>query len=195
MRGSLQIKGNKYYVVLPDGKKRKWLALDISAEKGNKRKAERKMAEVVLEYQNPQRIHETKTRFSDFAKKWLKYTEANVDQITYEGYEQYVGKHLIPYFDNKNLAIEDITLKDIENYYNLKSVSGRLDGKEGGLSARTIKLHAVTLNLIFKYAIINGLIRENPCTYAKIPKTAKKSEKHTDFYTEAECKKLLELTK
>ncbi|MBQ8301375.1 MAG: hypothetical protein IJX57_05370 [Clostridia bacterium] len=53
---------------------------------------------------------------------------------------------------------------------------------------------SVVLNLIFNEAIRQSLIKNNPCEYAKIPKTAKKSEKKVDFYTTEQCKKLLEVT-
>lgn len=85
-------------------------------------------------------------------------------------------------------------MSDIEKYYQYKSVSGRLDGRSGGLSYRTIKLHSVVLNLIFNEAVRQSLISDNPCKYARIPNTAHRNEKKIEFYTTEQCKILLNVT-
>ena len=61
---------------------------------------------------------------------------------------------------------DSVKIADIEKYYNYKAVTGRLDGKPGGLSCRTLKIHGTLLSLIFKKAIREELIRDNPCQYA-----------------------------
>ena len=66
--------------------------------------------------------------------------------------------------------LQDVKIADIEKYYNYKAVTGRLDGKPGGLSCRTLKIHGTILSLIFKKAIREELIRDNPCQYARLPK-------------------------
>lgn len=192
MKGCLQEKGGKYYAVLSIDGKKKWINLQIPAAKGNKRKAEQKMSELVLEYNHNKSMF-TRTEFTNFAMEWLCYIKPHIDIVTYQGYEQYVKKHIIPYFKQKNLYIQDMKIADIEGYYNYKSKSGRLDGKKGGLSANTIRLHAVALKLIFKYAILTGLVKENPCFYAVIPKNNIPVKK-PKFYTPQQCNRLLEVT-
>lgn len=49
MKGCLQEKNGKYYAVLSIDGKKKWVNLQISTSRGNKRKAEQKMSELVLE--------------------------------------------------------------------------------------------------------------------------------------------------
>ena len=99
---------------------------------------------------------------------------------------------LIPYFEKKKLALQDVRIKDIENYYYHKATGGRLDGKPGGLSKSTLKHHRVILNLVFKKAMHDELVSNNPCQYAKIPKL-EKAKSAAKFYTAEECAKLLEL--
>lgn len=193
MKGCLQAKHGKYYVVLSVNGKKKWINTQIPTTKGNKRKAEQRMAEIVCEYsQNPTVLG--KNDFIQLAYEWLEYVKGHVDTITYEGYEQFTLKHIIPYFKPMKKYIQDMRIADIEGYYNYKATAGRLDGKEGGLSYRTISLHAVVLKLIFKYAVVNGLIKENPCKYAKVPKNSEKLCKKIEFYSADECRKLLEVT-
>ena len=139
MKGCLQSKGKNYYAVIPVNGKRKWINLHISTDKGNKRKAEQAMNQLVNEYYNNRDMF-NKIDFVEFARRWLKYVSKHVDEITYIGYTQYVEKHIIPFYEQSGAKIQDMTIKDVESYYNYKFVSGRLDGKEGGLSLRTIKL-------------------------------------------------------
>lgn len=147
------------------------------------------MAELVAQYKkNPNMF--IKIDFVQYIHKWLKEIKSQVDTVTYEGYLQYAEKHIIPYFEDKGLMIQDITIQDIENYYNVKSVSGRLDGKEGGLSIRTIKLHSAVLSLTFKKAVREGIIEKNPCDYARFPKV-EKTQPIAKFYTVEQSKALL----
>ncbi len=191
-KGSLQIKSNKYYAVFRVNGKVKWHSLGIEAKRGNKRKAEQAMAELALQYnENPQEFN--KTIFADYIELWLDSVKPHIDIITYEGYEQYARKHIIPYFSAKKLFLQDVKIQDIEKYYNYKSTGGRLDKKPGGLSSRTIKLHGIVLGLVFKKAIHDGILKSNPCEYAKIPKTTK-TQPVAKFYTVEECKKLLDIT-
>ena len=70
MKGCLQAKGKNYYAVLYTDGKKKWINLHISTEKGNKRKAEQAMNQIVNEYYNNREMF-NKVDFVDFArKKW-----------------------------------------------------------------------------------------------------------------------------
>lgn len=196
LNGSLQIKNGIYQAVfyIPGKKKPIWRSTGIRAQRGNKRKAEQRMAEILLEFESGL-SDKDKTDFLDYIDTWLNSAKKRVDIVTLEGYKSYIDRHIKPYFRSKGMKLQDITLHDIEKYYQYKAVSGRLDGKDGGLSYRTIKLHSVVLNLIFNEAMRNSLIKENPCKYAQIPSDVKKSEKQLNFYTKEQCKALLELTK
>lgn len=193
MKGCLQSKGKNYYAVIPVNGKRKWINLHIPTEKGNKRKAEQAMNQLVNEYYNNRDMF-NKIDFVVFARKWLKYVSKHVDEITYIGYTQYVEKHIIPFYEQSGIKVQDMTIKDVESYYNYKFVSGRLDGKESGLSLRTIKLHGVALSQIFEYAIYSGLIKENPCKHAKFPKESSNTSHTVSFYTLNQCNELLNKT-
>lgn len=193
MRGSLQKKGGKYYAVFHVNKKQKWINLYIDAKKGNKREAEAALTRLLAEYnENPNMFD--KIDFVGYIKKWLKEVITQVDIVTYEGYKTDTENHLIPYFEQKNLMLQDVKIADIEKYYNYKAVTGRLDGKPGGLSRRTLKIHGTILSLIFKQAIREELIRYNPCQYARVPKVKKAAVKPS-FYTVEQCNKLLKVSK
>lgn len=193
MRGSLVTKGKNYYGIISIKGKKKWGNLHIPTDKGNKRKAEQALSKIVAEYcDNPDIFN--KNDFVEFAQQWLKYVANHVDTVTYKGYEQYTSKHIIPYFEPLKLKIQDMTIKDIESYYNYKSIAGRLDGKKGGLSLRSIKLHGVALSQIFEYAMYNGLIKDNPCKYAKYPTQKNMASNVSSIYSAKQCSELLKIT-
>lgn len=132
MSGVLKEKNGMYHVYFYDAKLKKpiWRSTGIKVERGNKRKAEQKKIEIMEKYFDSPR---EKILFTDYIKKWLKSVRNRVDAVTFEGYESYATKHIIPYFEPLRLNLQDICLSDIEDYYQYKSKSGRLDGKQGGL--------------------------------------------------------------
>lgn len=181
-----------YYAVFRINGKQKWIPLNIENKRGNKTKADKKLKEIlVMAERNPNMFD--KIDFCAYAKKWLHEVKSQVDTMTFEGYKQHLEKHIIPHFEPLKLAIQDIRVSHIEEYYKAKMSGGRLDGKEGGLSRASVKRHSVVLSLIFKQARANELIIDNPCEAAVIPK-AKQQMKRTDFYSVEQCKQLLEIT-
>jgi integrase len=191
--GSLQIKSRKkgdiYYAVINLGKNGyKWINLNLPV-KNNKKLAQQKLQELIIKY-NENLFDKIDILFIDYIKNWLEGEKSQVDIITLEGYRQYAIKHIIPYFEPKKLNIQNVTISHLEEYYNYKSKGGRLDNKKGGLSNRTIKLHSIVLNLIFKDALYKGIIKDNPNLRAKIPKNNDSSFKG-NFYSVGQCNELL----
>lgn len=68
-----------------------------------------------------------------------------------------------------------------------------MDGKAGGLSKVSIKLHAVPISLAFKQALHDGLVKINHCEHAVLPKN-ESIKKHITSYTSEQCQKLLDVT-
>ena len=98
MTGSLQIKNNKYYIVLniyESGKRKtKWITTGLSS-KGNKKKAEEMMRKVITEYETKYVSPNSNILFSDYVSIWLKYVRERVDAITYQGYESLALHHIM----------------------------------------------------------------------------------------------------
>lgn len=197
MTGSLQIKNNIYQAVFSyqdsNGKRKTlWRSTGISAERGNKRKAEKRLLElqneITTEFEKMP-SESTDISFDDFTKIWVDTVRNQVSEITYEGYKQYLRCHIVPYFSGYKLC--KITFRDVEKYYTDKINSGRTDGK-GGLSYQSVKRHSTVLNMIFNEAIRRQLIKANPCQLARIPKT-QTTFRH-NFYTVDQCTALLKAT-
>lgn len=195
LKGSLQIKNGIYQAVFYTtdqlGKQKTiWKSTGISAVRGNKRRAEQRLSEIREELEAAPLTEDV--LFADFAMQWLECEKDKVDPVTFQGYKQYVLKHIIPYFKPKKLSLREIDVNFIEGYYKHESAKGRLDGK-GGLSKNSLRRQSVVLNLMFREAIKNRLINANPCTYADIPKQMGDPAKSVSFYSAEQCAKLLEL--
>lgn len=109
---------------------------------------------------------------SEWLYKWLRdYAELSVRPSTYISYEGYVYNHINPVMGN--MPIQQITPVMIQNFYNQKFESGRIDGN-GGLSPKTIRNMHNMLHQSFEQAKINGLLVANPSDGAVTPKQVKK---------------------
>lgn len=186
MTGSLQEKNGKYYVVLntrdSNGKRKpKWISTGLDV-KGNKRIAEQILREKIKEYELRENLIHTDVLFSDYVLYWLNLIENSVDTITHQGYKSVANAHIVPYFKNKGVKLADIKRNHIQEYIDVKSKSGRLDGK-GGLSPKTMKTHRLIIQLVCKEALKNDLISKNPCDFVVMPK---QQRREPDFYSNDE---------
>lgn len=182
MTGSIQIKNGKYYAVIntyQNGKRKaKWISTGLDV-KCNKRKAEQFLIDKIKEFELKENLIHTDVLFGDYVVIWLNNIENSVDTITHQGYKSVANAHIIPYFNNKGIKLADVKRNHIQEYIDIKSKSGRLDGK-GGLSPKTIKTHKLIIQLVCKYAIKNDLISKNPCEFVTMPK---QQRREPDFYT------------
>lgn len=189
MTGSLTVKNGKYYAVLnvyENGKrKKKWISTDLP-EKGNKRKAEQFLREKLAEFERMEGIVRSDVRFSDYIRIWLEQIARTVDPVTMQGYQVLADRHILPYFDDTGVSLCDVDHKTIQRYIDVKSKSGRIDGK-GGLSPRTMKLHKNIINQTLNLAVQNKLLLANPCQFVVMPKSVRYE---SSFYSAAQLKAL-----
>ena len=183
MTGSLQTKNGKYYAVINlidvNGKrKQKWISTGYEI-KGNKKKAEQFLRDTLKEFEQQAHLVQTDIKFCDYVAYWLSIAKIRLERITYEGYANVAKLHIIPYFKPKDPSLKDITRSDIQTYVNQKFECGRSDGK-GGLSSRSVKIHLIIMRQVFKEAVKNNLIMNNPCDYISLPKAERYDAK---FYS------------
>ncbi len=95
--------------------------------------------------------------FSDFIVSCLNIHKNKISKPTYDGYSNVIYNHVVPYFIEKNIYIDKLSVIDLENYYWYKI--------ESGLSNNTIKKHhanistTVFLKLHHPYSfLINSLL-------------------------------------
>lgn len=194
MTGSLQIKNGKYYAVLNlqiDGKrKQKWIDTGLP-QKCPKKEREKKLRDIITQYESNPQLTTSKILFADYVKVWLKEAKIKVDKVTYQHYENDANNHIIPYFENNKIKLINVNRQVLQNYFFEKHENGRKDGK-GGLSPKTLRHHKNIINQTLELALLNGMITNNPCNSITLPKV----EKHTyEFYNLEETKQFLNAVK
>ena len=109
--------------------------------------------------------------FQDFVdKQWLKDTEVkSLAPKTLARYKAMLDQRIFPEFGHVRLS--DINRNHIVKLYESLSQDGaRLDGKDGGLSGKTILHHHRLLSKIFNTAVLWELISSSPMKMVKPPK-------------------------
>ena len=168
----LQDKGGRYYCVINykegDKHRQKWISLGIST-KESKSKALQLMEEKRAEFESRMCLAGSTTYFVDYIEKWYNERKGVVQQTTWEGYETYIYRHIIPYFEPLKLLLVDVKPIHIKQYYEFKYTRGRLDGKEGGLSISSLKKHSLILKQALDCAVLEEYIVANPTAVVKMP--------------------------
>ena len=185
--GSLQIRNNVYQAVLSykqDNKwKTKWVSTKVPAVKGNKKVANAKLEEIKKAFEekiNSDHIDNEEILFIDYMKKWLKMIRSSVEETTYVGYEGVINGRMSQYFEGKNIYLQDIKPKHIQDFYQYLL--------EDGLSGNTVKHYHANIRKALQYAMKTDIILSNPADKVDLPKIEEYSPK---FYTSDEVKTLL----
>lgn len=192
MTGSLQIKNEKYYMVLnsydANGKrKQKWIGTGL-AVKGNKTKAQRLLRETLAQ-QEAQSVKPCRDMlFADAVHAWLQAVAPQVDAVTLQGYQITAKKHIIPYFEQRGALLTEVTHQLLQTYLDEKFACGRLDGR-GGLAPASLRQHKNVLFQTLSLAVENEWIPANPCERVRLPQ---KSAPKASFYNAQQIQDLLQ---
>jgi len=189
MTGSLQNRYNRYYVVLNlkdeyGKRKQKVVNTELEFKPGNKRKAEKILRDLLKKYEDTQITVCNNVLFGDYMIEWLKNREGEIETSTYQGYWHIINHHIAPYFNQRNISLQDITASDIQKYY--KKLSG------DGLSANTIRRHHANIRKAINDAMKNNIVACNIADRVTLPKA---NYKRIHYYSEEMIEKLLELVK
>lgn len=191
MTGSLQIKNDKYYIIVnlkENGKrKQKWIATGLDV-KGNKRKAEQLLRETLLECERAPARPVSNILFADYVRAWLKVAERRVDSVTFQGYKLMANAQVIPYFDQSGLLLQEVTRSDLQAFFDEKAARGRKDGK-GGLSPSSLRQYKNIILQTLNEAVKNGMLQTNPCQFVELPK---KQRYESSYYSADQLKTLFD---
>lgn len=185
--GSLQIRNGVYQAVLSykkDNKwKTKWKSTKIPAVKGNKKKAEAQLEKIKTQFQeelNSDNIENEEMLFIDYMKWWLNMIKASVEETTYNGYKCVVNGRMTDYFQDKNITLQNIKPKNIQDFYQYLL--------DEGLSGNTVKHYHANIRKALQYAMKTDIILSNPADKVDLPKI---EEYSPNFYTSDQVKILL----
>lgn len=113
MTGSLQVKNDKYYAVLNfrdnDGKRvQKWIPLNLPL-RGNKRKAETMLRQLIEQYQGLEAIEPINRLLGQHIADWVEHNRPKLAVTTYNQYVNILNLHLIPYFNPRGITLGSVT--------------------------------------------------------------------------------------
>ncbi len=188
MTGSLQVKKDAYYAVLnfrdQTGKRvQKWINLNMPV-KGNKRRAEIALNELLVEYQGYEAIEPMNLLLSQHVAQWLEANRPNIAVTTYDQYCNILTNHIRPYFDSKKITVSKLSAGDLEDYYSYKV--------KKGLSPNSVIKHHAMIRTALQWAVKHRYIRENVADFAEKPSHVR--YRGAEPYTVQEIANLLQLT-
>lgn len=188
MTGSLQIKCDKFYAVLnfvnQEGKrKQKWLPLNLPV-KGNKRRAEAMLSELLVSYQGIEYIEPMNACVSNCVGEWIESNRTNVAKTTYDQYVNMHRNHVAPYFQQRGITLGNLTPGHLEDYYKFKV--------QGGLSPNTVIKHHAIIRSALQWAVKHRYVKENVADLADKP--ARVRYRGEPPYSAEEVAQLIRLT-
>ncbi|MGN0661149.1 MAG: tyrosine-type recombinase/integrase [Oscillospiraceae bacterium] len=132
-------------------------------------------------------------RLADFCGKYLEIIKGKLAPSTYEMYEAYITKHIIPALGH--LKVKDIRPAHIQDFVSALSSRPKKErsGEDSGerLSSSTVRRYLTVLQSIFKQAMKLQLITTNPASteFLTLPKSVAPK---VEIFTKQEAAKILE---
>jgi integrase len=161
--------GTWYFVVdagfTPDGKRRQAKRRGFKTKNEAQKELDRIRQGVTTQtYVAPRR----QTVAEYLQHDWLPAARVNLEESTWASYRRYIDLHVAPRIGGIQLqSLDSGTLNRL--YADLLN-EGRRDGKEGGLSARTVRYIATILHRALKDAVAWGRLVRNPGDAARPPR-------------------------
>ena len=192
LTGSLKDRYGKYTAIInyydETGKRRqKYHALNIPV-KGNKRKAEAALQEILHQYESEEvsikKAKEDSPLMADFLWDWLKITAPTIERTTLESYEGLIKARLDGFFRGRRLRLCDLEPKHIRELH--QSIFA------DGCNANTVIHYHAVVRKALQYAVKNELVAVNVADKVDRPKKAKYL---ASFYNRDELSILFAATK
>lgn len=152
--------------------------------------AEEKLGKVLQQIKDGTYKIEAEMFYKDWITYWLDECKVNtVERTTLENYKSNINNHIIPWLGN--VKLKNLSVKEIQQFYNHLYEDGREDGK-GGLNPRTVQRIHTIVNSSLKHAVRCEVINKNVATFV-VKRKMRKFE--IDPYSSEELKEFLTLTK
>lgn len=138
-----------------------------------------KMGKAKTEVRTNTYVEPNKITLGEWLDTWLTVTmKTSIRETTYLSYEAMIKKHIKPALGGYKLL--QLQTSHIQKFYNEKIEGGRADGKEGGLSPRTVRYIHQVITGALKQAVAEKVVQVNVADHVKLPKNPKKEMKYLD---------------
>jgi len=145
-----------------------------------RKEVQEKINEVALKVQAGTYREPSKLTVAEWFTTWLNdYMKPSLRPTTWESYKYQVNGHIIPALGHLKLA--QLQTAHIQRLYNEKLHGGRLDGKDGGLSPKSVRYIHTVIHSALEQAKKEGMVTINPADAVKLPKREQKEIKYLDM--------------
>lgn len=142
-----------------------------------RKEVQEKINEVALKVQAGTYREPSKLTVAEWFTTWLNdYMKLSLRPTTWESYRYQVEGHIIPALGHLKLA--QLQTAHIQRLYNEKLNGGRLDGKDGGLSPKSVRYIHTVIHSCLEQAKKEGMITVNPADAVRLPKQEQKEIKY-----------------
>jgi len=149
-----------------------------------------KMAQPMQEVRNGMYIEPSTITLGEWMDKWLvAYKKGQLRPGTYENYEVLINTHINPSLGK--IPLSKLQPHTLQNFYNEKLESGRMNGK-GGLSTRTVRYFHAIIREALEQAVKEGILPRNVADATNPPVI---KNKQMQLLTESELLTFLESVK
>ena len=211
--GSVQEKNGRFYFVInlydANGKRKiKWISTGLTV-RGNKRKAESMLREVLLHYDETgelptgrggtyekvdaktakplplplQPVNKSEMLFLDYLNEWVQVHKASIQPATFISYNRMITGRITQYFEPLGLKLCEVTPQVLDEFQEKILL-------EGYTTNTVIHYHAI-FGKAFKDAVRKDYLETNPMLKVDRPK---KNSFRPNFYSKDEVQQLLEVS-
>lgn len=128
----------------------------------------RQLAEIITSIEEGNYIRPNPHTLLSWLREWHNaYVKPTLRPSTFTNYEMTIER----YFNTElgRVKLKNVSTRMLQNFFNEKLVSGRADGKSGGLSAKTLKNMKYMLHVALDQACYDKLISSNPVNGVRLP--------------------------
>lgn len=135
-------------------------------------------------------VDDQKSKYKDILKLWWDGYKNTLKETTCYKKQEEMRVHILPILGD--MCVEDITIKNIQDFINLKLYSGSQLRHPNGLSPSTIIGFCKIINSSLNWAVSNNYIKENPYKGVVLPKN---EYKEIQVFKQEEIDKLINVAK
>lgn len=192
MRGHIAQRGARYYAVVYEGidpttgkEVRRWYRAGTT-----RKSAEKLLGDLVKrmhdgDYRAPERI----TLGDYLVERWLPTKKAQLRPSTYASYKNNVENHIKPRIGH--IQLQKLQPEDLDTFYARLLVDGRLNGKGGGLSPKTVRIIHGIIRKALADAHRKGTVTRNVADLADPPKTRPGGSREMTIWSVDELRQFL----
>lgn len=159
-----------------------------------RKEVQQKVSELTMKVQRGTYREPGKVTIAEWFTTWLNdYMKISLRPTTWESYKYQIKGHIMPALGH--LRLSELQTPHIQRFYNEKLESGRLDGKPGGLSPKSVRYLHTIIHSCLEQARKEHLIPINPAGAVTLPKLEKKEIRYLNKEEIAEFLKVAQDSK